>query len=156
MVALASVLLVGCGKMGGAMARGWLEHGLGRLVIVEPSAQGLGDFAGRTGVDLVSRVEDVPPGFHPAVVVLAVKPQSMDEALPTYARFRDSLIVSIAAGKTVAYLQSHFGAAAAIVRAMPNLPASIGRGMTAAVGGSPTSGILHTPVLTEMWARRSQ
>lgn len=133
MVKLASVLLVGCGKMGGAMARGWVERGLDRLVIVEPSGQGLEDVAGRAGVELLSRVEDVRPDFRPAVVVLAVKPQSMDEALPSYSRFRDSLILSIAAGKTVAYLQSHFGSDAAIVRAMPNLPASIGRGMTAAV-----------------------
>lgn len=134
-----TVLLVGCGKMGGAMARGWLERGIGHLVVVEPSGQGLEGIAGRPGVTVVGSAADLPADLTPAAIVLAVKPQSMDEALPPYARFGRSLFISIAAGKTIAYLRRHFGAEAAVVRSMPNLPASIGRGMTVAVATASVS-----------------
>src|SRR5438445_687584 len=72
--------------------------------------------------------------LRPAVVALAVKPQMMDEAIRHYVRFatRDTVFLSIAAGKTLAYFARHLGDAAAIVRAMPNTPAAIGRGITVA------------------------
>ena len=75
------------------------------------------------------------PGFDPDVVVLAVKPQVMDEVVPGYAGFvrPGTVFLSIAAGKTIDYFTALLGADAAIVRAMPNTPASVGRGMTVAV-----------------------
>jgi pyrroline-5-carboxylate reductase len=130
-----SVLLVGCGKMGGAMLQGWRrDPRLGPFVAVEPG--GAPEFAGAGDVAVVRELAALPAGFQPAVVVFATKPQVMDDVVPPYARFaKDALFVSIAAGKTVAYFRRHLGANAAIVRAMPNTPAAVGRGITV---GCPT------------------
>ena len=72
------------------------------------------------------------PELAPAVVVLAIKPQQMAAALPGYARFArpGTVFLSIAAGKTIGTFEAVLGAEAAIVRAMPNTPAAVGRGMT--------------------------
>ena len=126
----ADLLLVGCGKMGGAMLAGWVSAGVaGRVVVVEPQApQGLPE-----GVEHAASAEAIPEGFDPAVVILAVKPQIMDGVLPAYRRFVGrSLFLSIAAGKPVEYFERQLGASAAIVRAMPNTPAAVGRGISAA------------------------
>jgi len=130
------LLLVGCGKMGGAMLRGWLARGLvaRNAVVVEPSPAALGDLAGR-GIIHAGTPDAIAVEFAADVVVLAVKPQFMDEAIDHYARFArpETLILSIAAGKTIAYFRRHLGADAAVVRAMPNTPAAIGRGISVAV-----------------------
>lgn len=126
------LLLIGCGKMGGAMLDGWLGSGVaaGGLHIVDPA--GAAPFRGRDGVSVHDGVDTLPDDLAPEVVVLAVKPQQMDEALGALARFAgpDCLFVSIAAGKTIGYFERRLGEAAAIVRAMPNTPAAIGRGIT--------------------------
>lgn len=137
----ASLLLLGCGKMGGALLNGWLDAGTAdRVVVVEPG--GLPDaFAGRAGVIDAAGLRDVPDGFRPDVVILAVKPQVMDAVLPPLAPLAgpDTVFLSIAAGKTLAYLGGRLAGVpsgpAAVVRAMPNTPASIGRGISAAVAG---------------------
>ena len=130
----ARVLLVGCGKMGGALLQGWLEQGLAPegAVVVEPAFPGGpgGDEAG--GPYVYAAIDDVSAGFVPEVVVLAVKPQVMDDVVPAYARFvgPETVFLSIAAGKTIGYFRAQLGDGAAIVRAMPNTPAAVGRGMT--------------------------
>lgn len=127
----ASLLLVGCGKMGGAMLDGWLKAGtVARVVVVEP--HGLPDGLAHPAVTLAGGPDDLPAGFVPDVVVLAVKPQAMDGVAPGYARLAgpDTVFLSIAAGKTIEYFHRHLGASAAIVRAMPNTPAAVGRGIT--------------------------
>ena len=134
------LLLVGCGKMGGAMLRGWLARGMlpANVVVIEPTGEALGDLAGR-GIAHLMAPGAIPNDFTPDVVVLAVKPQFMDEAIGHYARYArpETLFLSIAAGKTIAYFQRHLGLKAdpkvAIVRAMPNTPAAIGRGISVAV-----------------------
>jgi pyrroline-5-carboxylate reductase len=130
------LLLVGCGKMGGAMLRGWLAQGMAaaNVAVVEPAAEALGDLAAH-GIIALSAPAAIPAGFAPDIVVLAVKPQFMDEAIGSYARYArpETLFLSIAAGKTITYFQRHLGAKAAIVRAMPNTPAAIGRGISVAV-----------------------
>ena len=127
------VLLVGCGKMGGAMLRGWLARGLERAVVVEPLAVQLGDLAKDPRLAILADAAALPESLKPAALVLAVKPQSMDAVLGDYRGLAAGTVtLSIAAGKTLSYLGQHLGAAP-IVRAMPNLPASIGRGMTVAV-----------------------
>ena len=129
-----ALLLVGCGKMGGALLAGWLERGLARrLVVVEPGP-GAAGFAGRPGVERLSDAAAIAPDLQPAVVVLAVKPQGMAQVLPPYRRFADAgaLFLSIAAGKTLGFFTSALGEAASVVRAMPNTPASIGRGIAVA------------------------
>lgn len=127
------LLLVGCGKMGGALLRGWLERGIrGKDVfVVDPAPRGLEDVQGR-GVTLVTAAGQLPPALQPGIVLLAIKPQFMDEALPAYRRFAKpgTVFLSIAAGRTVMYLKGKLGADAQIVRSMPNTPAEVGRGMS--------------------------
>ncbi|HZD25657.1 MAG TPA: NAD(P)-binding domain-containing protein, partial [Alphaproteobacteria bacterium] len=127
------LLLVGCGKMGGALLAGWLAEGVapGDVVVVEPALD-----AGRAsvpkGVTAVAEAAAVPGDFRPAVVVLAVKPQMMAEVVPAYARFTspETVFMSIAAGTPVRFFAERLGENAAIVRVMPNTPAAVGRGMS--------------------------
>lgn len=124
------VLLVGCGKMGGAMLAGWLERGLAPedVVVVEP---GTPNVVG--GITVVGEAAAIPAGFAPDIAVLAVKPQVMAEVLPPYRRFAGSAtFLSIAAGKTIGFFEAILGADAAVVRAMPNTPAAVRRGITVA------------------------
>ncbi|MBI2235947.1 MAG: pyrroline-5-carboxylate reductase [Magnetospirillum sp.] len=122
---MTKVLLVGCGKMGSAMLAGWLDRGLATadVVVVEPSGAAF-------PVTVVADHAAIPADFSPDVVVVAVKPQVMAQALPPYARFGGAVFLSIAAGKTIAFFETHLGGGAAIVRAMPNTPAAVRRGVT--------------------------
>ncbi|WP_044562028.1 pyrroline-5-carboxylate reductase [Azospirillum sp. B4] len=124
------LLLVGFGKMGGAMLAGWRAAGtVRRVVIVDPA----GGTAPEGETVLVADPAAVPADFAPAAVVLAVKPQMMDQALPAYAGYAGrAVFLSIAAGKTVASFQKVLGGDAALVRAMPNTPAAVGRGISGA------------------------
>ena len=125
-----SVLLLGGGKMGGAMLAGWRRSGLGQSVLVDPApaASGLGGGS----VQVVTSADAVPAGFAPDAVILAVKPQIADAAVPGVARFTaGAVVVSIMAGRTIANVTSLAGSTA-VVRAMPNTPAAIGQGFTAA------------------------
>ncbi|MGH6932100.1 MAG: pyrroline-5-carboxylate reductase [Dongiaceae bacterium] len=129
------LLLVGCGKMGGAMLRGWLARGVrpGDVTVVEPNPA-IPDDVAESGATIVGDGARLPAGLAPAVVILAVKPQMMDGAIAAHRRFVDpgTVFLSIAAGRTIGYFQRLLGADAAIVRAMPNTPASVGRGITVA------------------------
>lgn len=145
--AIPPVLLVGGGKMGGAMLAGWRERGLAPSVVVDP-APGAAALAG-PGVLVVPGADDVPGDFRPAALVLAVKPQTAAEAVPAYARFAaaGAVVLSIMAGRTVAGVRALLGSEAApgtgpeaaleaaVVRAMPNTPAAIRRGITVAYAG---------------------
>lgn len=131
-----TVLLVGCGKMGGALLAGWLEQGAAhRVAVVEPNAAAVAALRGRPGVALLDDVAAIESGFAPTVVVFATKPQGMERVVPSYRRFAGAgcAFVSIAAGRTVAFFEQHLGATAAVVRGMPNTPAQVGRGITVAV-----------------------
>lgn len=129
------LLLVGCGKMGGAMLDGWLAGGMADagVEVIEPMADAVSRYTGDARVNLRTSVDEVPADFTPAIVILAVKPQTMDDALEPLGRFvaPGTAFLSIAAGKTVRYFESHLGGEAAIVRSMPNTPAAVGRGVTA-------------------------
>ncbi len=126
---MAKLLLVGCGKMGGALLEGWLARGLSAadVVVAEPVAA-LRPAKVR-GVSASSELKETPE-----IVVLAVKPQSMDGVLPDLERFAagGSVFLSIAAGKTLGYFARHLGANAKVVRAMPNTPAAVRQGITVA------------------------
>jgi pyrroline-5-carboxylate reductase len=128
-----ALVLLGAGNMGGAMLQGWLNRAIppARIVVVDPApppaiAQTISEhgIALNPDLDRVERVE---------VLVLAVKPQNFDEVLPALAGLKSyrPLVVSIAAGRTIAGIEHHFGEHAAVIRAMPNVPAAIGRGITA-------------------------
>ena len=127
--ALPPILLVGSGKMGGAMLAGWRERGLSRCVVVDPA----GVVEQGNGVELVRSAADVPAGFRPGAVVLAVKPQVAADAIPqaTHA-FGDAVVLSIMAGMTVGAIEALVGAGHAVVRAMPNTPAAVRQGITVA------------------------
>ena len=148
------ILLVGCGKMGGALVSGWRARGVAaeRIVIVEPA-----EAARATAAKLGVMVMSAPPNAdrdHPfGAVVLAVKPQMMASVAPAYQALMSpsTVALSIAAGTTTATLKNFLGVGAAVVRAMPNTPAAVGRGMTvlfAAPGVMPTQAELCAELLT--------
>lgn len=132
------ILLVGCGKMGGALSQSWLDRGIaaGGIVIVDPVTPAA--LADRPEVTALDDASLLPSTLAPAAVILAIKPQQMEAVLPTYARFTKtgSVFLSIAAGKNIDTLSGLLGKTAAICRAMPNTPAAIGRGMTVLCAGS--------------------
>ncbi|MGH7068294.1 MAG: pyrroline-5-carboxylate reductase, partial [Acetobacteraceae bacterium] len=131
---LPPLILVGCGRMGGAMLGAWLDQGLARSVVVDPAPR-LPD--GATDAVTLADAAKIPSGFAPAAVVFAIKPQQADAVLPEFARFApSSVFLSIMAGRTLASLQARLGPEAAIVRAMPNTPAAIRAGTTVLCAGS--------------------
>jgi pyrroline-5-carboxylate reductase len=126
----ASLMLAGAGKMGGALLRAWLDRGYDprKISVIEPHlSPELVELAAAKGFALRA------PSQPPQVLVLAMKPQDLDEAAAGLAPLvsRDSLVVSILAGKSIANIAARLPRALAIVRAMPNLPAAVGRGMAA-------------------------
>ena len=140
------LLLVGAGKMGGALLAGWLDQGLaaGSIFVQEPNppdkiAALIAEHAIATGMP------PKLPGL-PAVIVLAVKPQIMDAVLPPLKAMTgaDTVVLSIAAGQRIARLEERLGSDCAIVRSMPNTAAAIGRGITVACCNSSV-----TPALAE-------
>lgn len=127
-----SLVLAGAGKMGGAMLSGWLDGGLDarRVAIIEPfPSDDTRDFVAR-GVRLNPETKDIGTAD---VLVLAVKPQMFRDAGPQLKPLVGSstLVVSIMAGTTIAALTEVCGGK--VIRAMPNTPAAIGRGITVAV-----------------------
>ena len=120
--------------MGSAMLRGWLARGAARRFLVIEPAGAPADHAARNAVQCYRGAEELPPTGTPDAVVFAVKPQVMDEVLPPYRRWvgRETLFISIAAGKTIGGIARHLGEDAAIIRCMPNTPAAIGRAITVA------------------------
>jgi pyrroline-5-carboxylate reductase len=128
-----TLLLVGCGKMGTALLRGWLEAAAAAQFLVVDPAGLPPDFAGMANVAWYSEAKSVPQPVTPDAVVFAVKPQTIDAVLPQYRPWVDpaTVFLSIVAGKTLAGIARHLGPAA-LVRTMPNLPAAIGRGFTVA------------------------
>jgi pyrroline-5-carboxylate reductase len=124
------IILVGCGKMGGAMLSGWIARGVApeTILVVEPHPPTL-----PAGARVFASAADLPANIDPKIIILAVKPQVMAEIAPPYARFAGkAAYLSIAAGKTIGFFEKTFGGEAAIVRAMPNTPAMLGRGVTGA------------------------
>ncbi|WP_277755286.1 pyrroline-5-carboxylate reductase [Teichococcus oryzae] len=132
---LPPLLLVGCGKMGGAMLEGWLERGAREVVVVEPHAEATRPFSGR--VTVCADAATLPSGFHPAAIVLATKPQQAEAALPAFGALAGAgaLVLSIMAGKTTTGVAAMLGGAARVVRAMPNTPAAVRQGFTCAFAG---------------------
>jgi pyrroline-5-carboxylate reductase len=133
------LLLAGAGRMGGAILARLLEHGLDpRQVLVQDPAPApeVADLIAGASIDLLPLIDKL--SRPPAVILLAVKPQVTDEVLPGLAKLcgPDTLLVSIAAGRRLASLAAKMPKGAAIVRAMPNTPAAIGRGISVAVANA--------------------
>jgi pyrroline-5-carboxylate reductase len=133
-----SLALVGAGKMGGAMLKGWLDGGLAasRIVLVDPAPS--------PEIAALAKTHDIVLNPAPAeriapeVLVLAVKPQMLDAAAPALQPLAgaQTLVLSIIAGKTIANLQARLPDARAFIRAMPNTPAAVGRGITGAAANA--------------------
>ena len=117
-VAAKGLVLLGCGKMGSAMLAGWLDGGLppGAVHVIDPAPS---EWLRARGVHLNG---DLPAS--PAIVLIAVKPQMMGEALPAIAEMGngETLFISVAAGTPVPALEAALGAGSPIIRAMPNTP----------------------------------
>jgi pyrroline-5-carboxylate reductase len=129
------LVLVGCGKMGGALLHGWLGRGLAATdaFVIEPDAGIRARTRARHGVIALAEANALPAKLQPRALVFAVKPQAMAVVLPAYRTLveRGPVILSIAAGTAVARFEAAFGERTPIVRAMPNTPAAIGQGVTA-------------------------
>jgi pyrroline-5-carboxylate reductase len=132
------ILLVGAGKMGGALLDGWLSLGLDprNLAVLEPHPSP--EIAEQAGRGL--RLNPDPAAVQAAAVVIAVKPQTAPDAVPALAALaRRTVVISIMAGRTLGFLERLLGGETAAVRAMPNTPAAIGRGITVAVANAQVS-----------------
>jgi len=147
-----TILLAGAGKMGGALLEGWLALGLDpkHIVVIEPAPAGRLTALADRGVRLNpprDRIGEV------AAVMVAVKPQVAPEVMPALAPLvgAATVVVSIMAGRTLQFLEAALPGAA-VIRAMPNTPAAIGRGITVAVANARVSreqrGLVHTLLST--------
>jgi len=132
-----TLVLAGAGKMGGAMLTGWLARGLKpkRVVVIDPFAPDAIKALAMTGVRINPEANSIG---HVETLVIAVKPQMFREAGPALRELAGSaLVVSIMAGATIASISEVCGGR--VVRAMPNTPAAIGRGITVAVAAGDVS-----------------
>lgn len=134
-----ALLLVGAGNMGGALLAGWLRNGLAphRIVVQEPSPPpATSALIAKHEISLRDTVAAMAEP--PAIIVVAVKPQIMDLVFPPIAPAigKHTVVLSVAAGRTIASFERYAPAGTAIVRSIPNTPASVGRGMTVAVANA--------------------
>ncbi|MGJ8617935.1 MAG: pyrroline-5-carboxylate reductase [Sulfitobacter sp.] len=131
-IAEGGLVLLGCGKMGSAMLAGWLARGLpaSSVWVIDPHPS---EWLQGQGVHLNTELPATP-----AIVLVAVKPQMMADALPALKMMGNgaTLFVSVAAGTTISYFEQILGAQTPIVRAMPNTPAAISQGITAIVANA--------------------
>ncbi|MFD0860286.1 pyrroline-5-carboxylate reductase [Roseovarius aquimarinus] len=134
-VAEKGLVLLGCGKMGGAMLEGWLDRGLppSSVWVIDPKPS---DWLQSTGVTING---DLPEA--PGIVLIAVKPQMMGDALPALKDMGNgtTLFISVAAGTPISAFEEALGAHSPIIRAMPNTPAAVGRGITSIIGNAHAS-----------------
>jgi len=137
-VAQRGLVLLGCGKMGSAMLQGWLADGLptGSVHVLDPNPSDWLKELAQKGLHLN---QGVP--VSPAIALIAVKPQMMGDALPALQALGggETLFLSVAAGTPLAAYEAAFGANSPIIRAMPNTPAAVGKGITALIGNAASS-----------------
>lgn len=128
------ILLVGCGSMGSALIRGWLQNGWSQddIKVIDPS-EAARSVATSLGVGVTEKLSEKP---QVDIIVFAIKPQVLTQTLPDYKKLvnGDRIFLSIAAGKPLNFYEDFFGKKASIVRAMPNTPAAIRQGVTVLVG----------------------
>ncbi|UWR63520.1 pyrroline-5-carboxylate reductase [Phaeobacter inhibens] len=138
-IAARGIALLGCGKMGSAMLAGWLDRGVSpeAVWVIDPNPS---EWLRQTGVHINAPLPEAGEQA-PGIVLIAVKPQMMGEALPQLQQLGNgkTLFISVAAGTSIATYESLLGAETPIVRAMPNTPAAVGRGITAIIGNASAS-----------------
>jgi len=127
------LILVGCGHMGRAMAQGWLQSGLQAtaLYVADPAASA-SMLPEVPAANFVKAPSDLPHSMTARAIILAVKPQIMNKVLPSVTGVvgPETLVVSVAAGVTLAQMEAGIDKPAQYVRAMPNTPAAVGAGIT--------------------------
>lgn len=127
-----SLLVVGCGNMGGAMLQGWLAAGLdpATVTVIDPVLEGA-----PPGVMLFRDVSEVADGFAPDALLLGIKPQMLDQVAPSLVPLTGAgtMVLSMLAGVELGTLQARFPGAKGYVRIMPNLSAAIGKSPVALV-----------------------
>lgn len=133
-----AIILAGAGKMGAAMLEGWLAAGVppSHITVIEPQpGDHVQNLARQHGFAVLAAANDTVPA--PDVLIMAVKPQVMDAVFQSLAKMadRNTVVLSIAAGRTIDSFARHL-AHPAVVRAMPNTPAAIRRGITGAVASA--------------------
>jgi pyrroline-5-carboxylate reductase len=131
-IAKRGLVLLGCGKMGTAMLEGWLAGGLppGSVWINDPNPS---EWVQEQGINLNADLPD-----DPAIVLVAVKPQIMRDALPSLAQLGNgtTLFLSVAAGITIATFEEMLGPDTPVIRSIPNTPAAVKQGITAIIGNA--------------------
>ena len=135
------ILLVGCGNMGGAMLRGWLAEGVPatRIIVQDPApSEAVARLVAESGIRRVDAATDADLAGAPAVALMAVKPQVMDRVLEGVAPFFSdrTIVLSIAAGRTIASFEAKAPSGAPVIRTIPNTPAAIGCGITVCAGNA--------------------
>ncbi|MCB1378846.1 MAG: pyrroline-5-carboxylate reductase, partial [Alphaproteobacteria bacterium] len=127
---MAHVILVGAGNMGSAMLSRWIRNSADEFSVIEPS-ESLRARAAETGAAAYATPEELPRGTTADVIVIATKPQLVEDVGRQYRNYLapDGVWISVAAGTTISSLAKCVGASAAIVRCMPNTPAIIGEAM---------------------------
>lgn len=130
------ILVAGAGNMGGALISGFLERGIPpqSIIVQDPAPPpAVANLLGEKSI--VRHAEITSLATPPAVILVAVKPQIMEQAFPPLARLAgpSTVVLSVAAGRTIASFERHLPAKTAVIRSIPNTPAAIGRGITVAV-----------------------
>ena len=146
------LVLAGAGNMGGAMLAGWLARGLApsQIIVQDPGPPpATAALLAKYGISSVERVERL--AAPPSVLLMAVKPQAMDEVYPALARLAgpQTVVLSIAAGKTISSFEKYLPPGSAVVRSIPNTPAAVGRGITVAAA-NPHVTARHKETVTEL------
>lgn len=138
------LLLIGAGQMGGALLKGWLRAGLSTEAVIVVDPRGREEIRNSLGVDQLRVFESLAAMGAinpPRIVVFAVKPQFMADVfdLAGHIPLQETLLLSIAAGTRIRVFEKQFGKDTAIIRAMPNTPAAVGKGISAVIGNKAAS-----------------
>lgn len=146
------LVLAGAGNMGGAMLAGWLQRGLApaQIIVQDPGPPpATAELLAKHGVRTVPTLGSLPAP--PAVLLMAVKPQVMDDVFPPLAKLAgpSTVVLSIAAGRTIASFEKFLAPGAAVVRSIPNTPAAVGRGITVAAANAHVTE-RHKQTVTEL------
>lgn len=127
----APLLLIGAGRMGGALLKGWIARGLGPILVVETHPSPELKRLAKYGVTLLKSIDDAPKKLRACVI--ALKPQILKTEAPRLKAIAESgaPMISIAAGSSIRLMHRAWGKSARIIRTMPNTPGSIGEGISA-------------------------
>ncbi len=146
-----SLLLIGCGKLGGALLSGWKNAGISAssITVVEPHAPE--KIASEHGVTAVASLDAISNHVVPDAIILAVKPQQMEEVLVQFSAVLKTrpnwngkiFVISVAAGKTFSFFAQHLSPEIPVIRAMPNVAALVQQAITAMIGNDKVTEILR-------------